>query len=96
EIPLWNSYRISPAGARTTGQDSIRNAVRLDFTLGRISGEFGNRISFSNRKTRRTWKPNVQLKRLWSETLERWIKFHVTTHALRCVDHAGGLDRYET
>ncbi|CAM9412147.1 unnamed protein product [Discosporangium mesarthrocarpum] len=55
---------------------------------------FGNTISFSNKKSRRTWKPNVQLKRLWSETLEKWIRFHVTTHALRCVENAGGIDRY--
>lgn len=38
----------------------------------RILSRFGNTISFSHRKTRRTWKPNVQLKSLWSETLDRW------------------------
>ncbi|CAM9283427.1 unnamed protein product [Laminaria digitata] len=55
---------------------------------------FGNTISFSNKKNRRTWKPNVQKKALYSEVLDDWVKFHLTTHALRCVDKAGGIDNY--
>jgi len=53
---------------------------------------FGNNVSFSHRKTRRTFKPNVQRKRLWSRTLGCWLRFNVTTHALRCIDKAGGID----
>ena len=55
---------------------------------------FGNNISFSHRKTRRTFKPNAQRKRLWSETLGCWLRFNLTTHALRCIDRAGGIDAY--
>mmetsp|Transcript_6104 Transcript_6104/g.14295 ORF Transcript_6104/g.14295 Transcript_6104/m.14295 type:complete len:83 (-) Transcript_6104:214-462(-) len=51
-------------------------------------------VSHSERKTRRMWKPNVQKKRLWSESLGDWVKFNVTTQAMRCVDKAGGLDNY--
>eukprot|EP00656_Telonema_subtile_P018948 TRINITY_DN20296_c0_g1_i1.p1 TRINITY_DN20296_c0_g1~~TRINITY_DN20296_c0_g1_i1.p1 ORF type:complete len:140 (+),score=24.40 TRINITY_DN20296_c0_g1_i1:98-517(+) len=56
--------------------------------------QFGNNVSFSKRRTRRHWKPNVQTKRLWSDTLEKRVEFRVTTHALRCIDKAGGLDNY--
>ena len=55
---------------------------------------FGNNISFSHRKTRRTFKPNAQRKRLWSASLGCWLRFNVTTHALRCIDKAGGIDEY--
>uniref|UniRef100_A0A7S2V663 Large ribosomal subunit protein bL28c n=1 Tax=Fibrocapsa japonica TaxID=94617 RepID=A0A7S2V663_9STRA len=55
---------------------------------------FGNSVSHSNRKTRRSFKPNVFNKRLWSDILDRWIPFKVSAHALRCIDHAGGLDNY--
>ncbi|CAM9490490.1 unnamed protein product [Pylaiella littoralis] len=55
---------------------------------------FGNTISFSHKKNRRTWKPNVQKKALYSQVLDEWIKFKLTTHALRCVDRAGGIDKY--
>jgi len=46
------------------------------------------------RHTRRTFKPNVILKRVYSETLDAMIKFHMTTSALRSIDKAGGLDNY--
>ncbi len=54
----------------------------------------GNRISFSNKKTKRKFKPNVFKKRLYSEILDEMIQFHLTTSALRTVDKVGGLDNY--
>ncbi|KAF3550859.1 hypothetical protein DY000_02010177 [Brassica cretica] len=44
--------------------------------------------------SRRCWKPNVQEKRLFSYIFDRHIKVKVTTHALRCIDKAGGIDEY--
>jgi large subunit ribosomal protein L28 len=46
------------------------------------------------RATRRKFKPNVFLKRIYSETLDAMIRFHVTASALRSIDKAGGLDNY--
>jgi large subunit ribosomal protein L28 len=54
----------------------------------------GNNVSFSMRTTKRTFKPNVFLKRVYSETLDEMIRFHLTTSALRSIDKAGGLDNY--
>ncbi|KAL9296693.1 hypothetical protein ACSQ67_022589 [Phaseolus vulgaris] len=48
----------------------------------------------SNVRTRRTWKPNVQEKRLFSYILDRHVRVKVTTHAIRCIDKAGGIDEY--
>ncbi|KAK3846139.1 MAG: hypothetical protein J3R72DRAFT_434243 [Linnemannia gamsii] len=56
--------------------------------------QFGNNVPFSKTKTRRTWLPNVQTKRLFSETLNNWIRLNMTTHVIRTVDKKGGLDRY--
>ncbi|KAK4420004.1 50S ribosomal protein L28 [Sesamum alatum] len=57
--------------------------------------QFGNRVSEDGgNKTRRNWKPNVQEKRLFSYILDRHIRVKVTTHALRCIDKAGGIDEY--
>ncbi|KAH9303021.1 hypothetical protein KI387_014604 [Taxus chinensis] len=57
--------------------------------------QFGNQISEDGgNKTRRTWKPNVQNKRLFSLILDRFIRIKVTTHAIRCIDKAGGIDEY--
>ncbi|PIA49128.1 hypothetical protein AQUCO_01300173v1 [Aquilegia coerulea] len=57
--------------------------------------QFGNQISEDGgNKSRRTWKPNVQEKRLFSYIHDRHIRVKVTTHALRCIDKAGGIDEY--
>lgn len=57
--------------------------------------QFGNKISEDGgNKSRRTWKPNVQEKRLFSYIHDRHIRVKVTTHALRCIDKAGGIDEY--
>ncbi|KAG0333524.1 39S ribosomal protein L24, mitochondrial [Podila humilis] len=56
--------------------------------------QFGNNVPHSKTKTRRTWLPNVQSKRLFSETLNDWIRINVTTSVIRTVDKKGGLDRY--
>ncbi|XP_076909955.1 large ribosomal subunit protein bL28m-like [Bidens hawaiensis] len=57
--------------------------------------QFGNQVSEKGgNKTRRNWKPNVQEKRLFSYILDRHIRIKVTTHALRCIDKAGGIDEY--
>ena len=45
-------------------------------------------------RTKRTWLPNVQLKRIYSDALGMPVRIHVTTYALRCIDKAGGLDAY--
>ena len=54
----------------------------------------GNSLSFSMKATKRKFKPNVFIKRVYSEVLDEMIKFHLTTSALRSIDKAGGLDNY--
>ena len=43
---------------------------------------------------RRNWKPNVQSKRFESVILNENPRLIVTTHAMRCIKKAGGLDEY--
>lgn len=54
----------------------------------------GNNVSFSMRHTKRKFKPNVFLKRVYSGILDEMIQFHLTTSTLRSIDKAGGLDNY--
>ncbi|EFA77601.1 hypothetical protein PPL_12207 [Heterostelium album PN500] len=56
--------------------------------------QYGNSISFSHKKTRRTWKPNVQSKTYHSDILNQDIKVDVTTYTMRCIDKAGNFDNY--
>jgi large subunit ribosomal protein L28 len=54
----------------------------------------GNNVSFSMKCTRRKFKPNVFIKRVYSEILDDMVQFHLTASALRSIDKAGGLDNY--
>lgn len=56
--------------------------------------QFGHSISHSHTKSKRKWKPNVQNKRVWSDALSDWVRFKITTTALRAVDNVGGIDNY--
>jgi large subunit ribosomal protein L28 len=48
--------------------------------------------SHANNKTKRRYLPNLHDVTLQSEVLGRGVKLRITTHALRSVDHRGGLD----
>ncbi|KAI9246271.1 hypothetical protein BDA99DRAFT_527266 [Phascolomyces articulosus] len=56
--------------------------------------QFGNNNPFSKKKTRRFWLPNVQNKKLYSATLDKFLELKVTTSVLRTIDKKGGLDQY--
>lgn len=38
--------------------------------------------------------PNVINKKVWSETLNDWVRFNMTTAALKGIDNEGGIDNY--
>lgn len=54
----------------------------------------GHSISFSGKRHKRKWHPNVQKKRLWSETLDTWVRFNITVGCMKIVDYYGGIDNY--
>ncbi len=54
----------------------------------------GNNVSHANNKTKRRFLPNLNDTTLQSETLGRGIKLRISAHALRSVDHRGGLDAF--
>ena len=47
--------------------------------------QYGNNVPFSKHKTRRTWLPNVQQKRLHSEIMGGLISIKLTTSALKTI-----------
>ncbi|KAL4803639.1 ribosomal L28 family-domain-containing protein [Aspergillus unguis] len=63
---------------------------------GGVSIQFGNKISQGRNegKTRRSWRPNVRRKKLWSEALQQDLFIKVTRKSLRTIRKAGGLDNY--
>ncbi len=56
--------------------------------LGLFQGktrQTGNSIPFSKHKTRRSWLPNVQQKRFFSDVLQDFVRVKVTTRAIKTI-----------
>ena len=49
----------------------------------------GNNVSHANNKTKRRFLPNLQYRRLWVESENRWIRMRVSTAGLRTIDKKG-------
>lgn len=54
----------------------------------------GNNVSHANNKTRRRFLPNLCHVTLISDALGQRFRLRVTAHALRSVEHRGGLDAF--
>lgn len=54
----------------------------------------GNLRSHAENKTRRVFRPNLCDVTLMSETLKRKVRLRVSAHALKTIEHRGGLDAY--
>lgn len=54
----------------------------------------GNNVSHANNRTKRRFLPNLRQQRLYSETLGESIRLRISNHALRTVEHRGGLDGF--
>ena len=49
----------------------------------------GNNVSHANNKTKRRFLPNLQNRRLWVESENRWISLRLTNAGLRVIDKNG-------
>jgi large subunit ribosomal protein L28 len=49
----------------------------------------GNKVSHSNRKTRRRFFPNLHNRRIWCEETERFISVRVSRKGLKTIDKLG-------
>jgi len=56
--------------------------------------QIGHRVSHSNIKTKRQFRPNLLNVTLMSESLNRRVRLRVSANALKSVDHRGGLDAF--
>ncbi|MCG5031773.1 50S ribosomal protein L28 [Mesosutterella sp. OilRF-GAM-744-9] len=49
----------------------------------------GHTVSHANNKTKRRFMPNLQYRRFWVESENRWVRLRLTTAGLRTVDKVG-------
>jgi large subunit ribosomal protein L28 len=49
----------------------------------------GNKVSHSNKKSKRRFEINLRTKRFWLEDEGRWIKLRVTARGMKVIDKRG-------
>ena len=49
----------------------------------------GNNVSHANNKTKRRFMPNLQYRRFWVETENRWVRVRITSAGQRLIDKKG-------
>ncbi|EGF06857.1 50S ribosomal protein L28 [Neisseria bacilliformis ATCC BAA-1200] len=49
----------------------------------------GNNVSHANNKTKRRFLPNLQTRRFWVESENRWVRLRVSNAGLRTIDKLG-------
>ena len=49
----------------------------------------GHQVSHANNKTKRRFMPNLQYRRFWVESENRWVRLRPTNAGLRTVDKLG-------
>ena len=54
----------------------------------------GNNVSHANNKSRRRFLPNLQHTSLVSDVLGTTVRVRLTVHAMRTIEHNGGLDAF--
>ncbi|MFT8356187.1 50S ribosomal protein L28 [Bifidobacterium aquikefiri] len=54
-----------------------------------IHVSFGNSVSHSHRRTRRRFQPNLQRKRYWVPSLNRFIALEVSARGIKTIDRRG-------
>ncbi|MEQ1755879.1 MAG: 50S ribosomal protein L28 [Micropepsaceae bacterium] len=54
----------------------------------------GHNVSHANNKTKRKFRPNLSEVALMSDRLDRTVRLRISKHALRSIDHNGGLDAF--
>lgn len=54
----------------------------------------GNNVSHAHNKSRRRFLPNLQATSVLSESLGTMVRMRISMHALRSIEHKGGLDAF--
>lgn len=92
-VPDFAGWRDIPKGRAVDYVTNMFPSLALSIAFKRAQTglfqgktiQFGNNVPFSYKKTRRTWLPNVQNKRLPSEIVGGLIRVKLTTRALRTI-----------
>ena len=83
-----NSRYNPPLCANAVPNTKERAMARVCQVTGKAP-MVGNNVSHANNKTKRRFLPNLQQRRFWVESENRWVSLRLTNAALRTIDKNG-------
>jgi large subunit ribosomal protein L28 len=88
--PLWSFYFSAKIGSFSELEIAMSRRCELTGKNALV----GHLVSHSQIKTKRRFLPNLCQVTLISDSLNRSVRLRISAHALRSVEHRGGLDAY--
>jgi len=85
-------YPFSVTRRRTQlrlGADAPEQAMARVCVVTGKSPMVGNNVSHANNRTRRRFLPNLQRRKFWVESENRWVSLRLTNAGLRTIDKNG-------
>jgi len=73
---------------------SPKKSIQIMARVCQVTGKkpmVGHKVSFSNKKAKRRFLPNLQVKRFFLAEEDRWVTLKVSTEALRTINKNGLL-----
>jgi large subunit ribosomal protein L28 len=98
--PLTTQFPVAKEPPTLPGALRIRLYIFMEINMARrceFTGKgwlTGNQVSHANNKTKTRFMPNLCDVTLISEALGNSYKFRISAHALKTVEHRGGLDAF--
>ena len=74
-----------------------RALAAIGKSLAKLTGKgvlTGNNVSHANNRTRRRYLPNIQQRRLYSESLGETVRVKIAVNTLRAIEKKGGIDAF--
>jgi large subunit ribosomal protein L28 len=86
---------VRPRHSRNESPDATSQSGIKELVMARVcqvTGKrpiTGNNVSHANNRTKRRFLPNLQYRRFWVESENRWVRLRLTNAALRTIDKNG-------
>jgi large subunit ribosomal protein L28 len=88
----WHNPRFSGFGSLNSRFANFNLGERIMARVCQVTGKkpmSGNNVSHANNKTKRRFLPNLQNRRLWVESENRFVTLRLSNAALRTIDKKG-------
>jgi len=88
-------FPVAEAGTKVLEFNALILPDEEAFPMSRVcqvtgkAPRVGHHVSHANNKTKRRYLPNLQYRKFWVESENRWVKMRLSSAGLRLIDKKG-------